>query len=321
MNEQQTPKDNRSLELCRRVVTTESFIAEAKEIYGDRYDYSKVVYKNKDHRVVVMCPIHGDFQVYAREHLDGKGCPKCEKGEKFIAKLREKFGDKFGLDEFVYASSTTPITLICPTHGAFSKLPHAILNSRCGCPECGNELMLHIQEQAHQDAIEHKEERDQARRERYRARREAERIKEEEQKRAEEALAKEKWNEKISDILSNGQNEDNSQIDLFEEFSRKAWYEDFFGLNFNALCDDEGIPIIGKQYVFLKPKHWPLHEMKVETVQGELMNGTFYLYDLSREQLYELLLFLEDLISGGFWGTMQDIKEHFKPYVDFTVLK
>ncbi len=317
MNEKQTPKDNRSLELCRRVVTTESFIAEAKEIYGDRYDYSKVVYKNKDHRVVVMCPIHGDFQVYAREHLDGKGCPKCEKGEKFIAKLREKFGDKFGLDEFVYANSTTPITLICPTHGAFSKLPHTILNSRCGCPECGNELMLHIQEQAHQDAIEHKEERDQARRERYRARREAERIKEEEQKRAEEALAKEKWNEKISDILSNGQNEDNSQIDLFEEFSRKAWYEDFFGLNFNALSDDEGIPIIGKQYVFLKPKHWPLHEMKVETVQGELMNGTFYLYDLSREQLYELLLFLEDLISGGFWGTMQDIKEHFKPYVDF----
>jgi hypothetical protein len=94
MNEQITPKDNRSLELCRRVVTTESFIAEAKEIYGERYDYNKVDYKNRDHRVIVTCPVHGDFQVYAREHLDGKGCPKCEKGEKFLAKLKEKFGDK-----------------------------------------------------------------------------------------------------------------------------------------------------------------------------------------------------------------------------------
>ena len=139
MNEQDTAKGNRSQELCRRVVTTESFIAEAKEIYGDRYDYSKVDYKNRDNRVIVTCPVHGDFQVYAREHLDGKGCPKCEKGEKFIAKLKEKFGDKFGLDEFVYESSTTPVTLICPTHGAFSKLPNQILNLRFGCPHCGND--------------------------------------------------------------------------------------------------------------------------------------------------------------------------------------
>ena len=54
MSEQETSKNNRSQELCRRVVTTESFIAEAKEIYGDRYDYSKVDYKNRDHRVVVF---------------------------------------------------------------------------------------------------------------------------------------------------------------------------------------------------------------------------------------------------------------------------
>ena len=76
MSEPTDSQNNRSLELCKRHVTTESFIVEAKEIYGDRYDYSKVVYKNRDHRVIIVCPIHGDFQVYAREHLDGKGCPK-----------------------------------------------------------------------------------------------------------------------------------------------------------------------------------------------------------------------------------------------------
>lgn len=158
MNEQDTPKGNRSLDLCRRIVTTESFIAEAKEIYGDRYDYSKVDYKNRDHRVTVVCPIHGDFQVYAREHLDGKGCPKCEKGEKFLVKLKEKYGDKFGLEQFVYESSTSPVTLICPTHGAFSRLPHQILNSRFGCPECGNELQRKQQEESHNAAVTKKEE-------------------------------------------------------------------------------------------------------------------------------------------------------------------
>ena len=129
MSEIETSPNNRSIELCRRIVTTESFIAEAKEIYGDRYDYSKVDYKNRDHRVTVVCPIHGDFLVYAREHLDGKGCPKCEKGEKFLAKLEEKFGDKFGLEQFVYNSSTSPVTLVCPEHGAFSRTPTQILNS------------------------------------------------------------------------------------------------------------------------------------------------------------------------------------------------
>lgn len=161
MSEQTDNQSNRSLELCKRVVTTESFIAEAKELYGDRYDYSKVEYKNRDHRVTIVCPVHGVFQVYAREHLDGKGCPKCEKGEKFLLKLKEKFGDKFGLDEFVYDSSTMPVTLICPTHGAFSRKPNQILNSTFGCPECANQ----VKDNAHQAAVAKKEEKIKAREE------------------------------------------------------------------------------------------------------------------------------------------------------------
>jgi DNA polymerase III, epsilon subunit and related 3''-5'' exonucleases len=317
MSEQESLPINRSLELCRRVVTTESFIAEAKEIYGDRYDYNKVDYKNRDNRVTVVCPIHGDFQVYAREHLDGKGCPKCEKGEKFIAKLKEKFGDKFGLEEFVYDSSTSPVTLICPVHGTFSRLPHQILNAPLGCPECGNDLLNQRREQAHQDAIEHKEERDQARKERYRARKEAERIREEEKKRAEEALAKEKWKDKIQDILDyRNRRIADSEIDLFAESPDERWFEDFFGLNLNALCNEDGTPLDGKQYVFLRPKHWPLTQMKVETNQGELVKATFYVCDLEREQLYELLLILENIFSGGYLGSIEDIKEKFNPYID-----
>lgn len=317
MAEQDENLNNRSIELCKRVVTTTSFIAEAKAIYGDRYDYSKVEYKNRDHRVTIVCPVHGEFQVYAREHLDGKGCPRCEKGEKFLAKLKEKFGDKFGLDEFVYESSTSPITLICPTHGAFSRLPNQILNYSHGCPKCGNDFLRQLQEAAHQDAIEHKEERDQARKERYRARKEAERIKEEEEKRAEEVLAITQFDEKINKILKQGEREDSHQIDLFANLFGKKWYEDFFGLDLNALCNEDGTLIDGKQYVFLRPRHWPLHQMKVEAIQGELINTTIYISKLEKKKLYELLLILEDIISGGFTGSMDGFIDHLQPYVDY----
>jgi hypothetical protein len=65
--EEQTQSTNkRSIEMCRRTVTTESFIAEATAIYGERYDYSKVEYKNREHRVAVICPVHGEFNVFAR---------------------------------------------------------------------------------------------------------------------------------------------------------------------------------------------------------------------------------------------------------------
>ena len=141
-------KSNRSIEFSTRVVTTDSFIAEATEIWGTTYDYSKVNYINNNHRVVLICPVHGEFEVYAREHLDGRGCPKCLKGNKFIEKLKERFGDKFGLDNFVYIDSQTPVELICPTHGSFRRTPTQVLYSSQGCPECREELERKTREEA-----------------------------------------------------------------------------------------------------------------------------------------------------------------------------
>ncbi len=289
MSQQDRLQSNRSLELCRRVVTTESFIAEAKEVYGERYDYSKVNYKNRDHRVVVTCPIHGDFQVYAREHLDGKGCPKCEKGEKFITKLKEKFGDKFGLDEFVYESSTSPVTLICPIHGAFSKLPHAILNSRCGCPECGNELMCQLQEQAHEEAVKRKEE-------------EIRRQIEVERKAKEEARYC--WNEKIQNILSS------------ETYSNNYWETDFFGFDLHHVCLDNGEPINGRMNISLNYSHYPFRTADIEADEGKLVKLSLYLseyYDpeIDDKLLTEILLVVESIISNGKTVSFEEVEEKY----------
>jgi len=60
--------------------TTESFIQESKEIYGDRYVYSKVNYADCYTKVTLICRKHGEFKTLPIEHLRGRGiCPLCNK--------------------------------------------------------------------------------------------------------------------------------------------------------------------------------------------------------------------------------------------------
>ena len=64
--------------------TKESFIESAIKIHGNRYDYSKVEYKNNATHVTIICPEHGEFEQTPNMHLRGRGCPycHCSHGEK-----------------------------------------------------------------------------------------------------------------------------------------------------------------------------------------------------------------------------------------------
>jgi hypothetical protein len=57
--------------------TTSQFIAKAKSIHGDKYDYSKVKYEKSSIKVCITCPKHGEFWQTPNSHLSGKGCLKC----------------------------------------------------------------------------------------------------------------------------------------------------------------------------------------------------------------------------------------------------
>lgn len=63
------------------------FINRAKEIHGDRYNYSKVVYSKACEKVIIICPIHGSFECTPHNHLVDCGCPRCSdsKGELIVA--------------------------------------------------------------------------------------------------------------------------------------------------------------------------------------------------------------------------------------------
>lgn len=64
--------------VAMRTKTTEQFIADAKMVHGDIYDYSVTIYNGAARFVDIMCKEHGIFSQKANSHLNGFGCPKCK---------------------------------------------------------------------------------------------------------------------------------------------------------------------------------------------------------------------------------------------------
>ena len=62
---------------CAKVgkLNTEDFKKRAKELHGNKYDYSKTEYTIQEESIIITCPIHGDFVQSANSHLHGAGCP------------------------------------------------------------------------------------------------------------------------------------------------------------------------------------------------------------------------------------------------------
>ena len=126
--------------------TTEEFIRQARETHKNRYDYSKVEYKNAHTKVCIICPEHGEFWQGPHEHLKGQGCPECKKKtisnvkkgttNSFIAKAKKIHGNKYDYSKVDYINTRTKVCIICPIHGAFWQKPMLHINQKCGCPKC-----------------------------------------------------------------------------------------------------------------------------------------------------------------------------------------
>ena len=58
-------------------VTQEDFIKRSNTIHNNKYDYSKTIYVKASEKVIITCPIHGDFEQTPNNHFAGKGCPNC----------------------------------------------------------------------------------------------------------------------------------------------------------------------------------------------------------------------------------------------------
>ena len=127
-------------------LTNEEFIKLAKDVHGDKYDYSKIEYVNNKTKVCIICPEHGCFFMKPNAHINGKqGCPKCGykllsdkkrmSTDEFIEKARNIHGDKYDYSYVDYTNTDKKVSIICPKHGAFLQRPHNHLKGQ-GCPKC-----------------------------------------------------------------------------------------------------------------------------------------------------------------------------------------
>lgn len=117
---------------CRKSIQkirdTQTLIERAREVHGDKYDYSKTEFKNSRSKVIVTCPSHGDFEVLPTNLVKGRGCPKCaDKSwtqEEFINKGKEIHGNQFNYDLVKFEGFKNRVTLKCNYCGnIFDVLP------------------------------------------------------------------------------------------------------------------------------------------------------------------------------------------------------
>lgn len=125
----------------------DAFIKKAKEIHGDKYDYSKVEYVNNSTKICIICPEHGEFWQTPGNHINNEnGCPscynnirkdiKCLTNQEFIEKATLVHGNKYDYSNINYLNSQVKISIRCAKHGYFWQLPHDHLFGH-GCPVCG----------------------------------------------------------------------------------------------------------------------------------------------------------------------------------------
>jgi hypothetical protein len=123
--------------------TTEDFIKKAKLIHGESYCYDSVKYNGCDSHVEIICPLHGPFLQTPTKHLQGSGCPMCNKThkkttEEFIIEAQKVHGNKYDYSLVDYVNDRTNVKIICPKHGIFEQLPTHHLR-KSGCRKCYDE--------------------------------------------------------------------------------------------------------------------------------------------------------------------------------------
>jgi len=121
--------------------TTNQFIEKARSTHGDRYDYSKVKYKHSQTKVIIICPIHGEFEQNPTNHILGGNCPDCVyedrklTKEQFVEKANNIHNNKYSYDNFIYINAKTKGHITCHEHGDFDQIPNSHLGG-AGCPKC-----------------------------------------------------------------------------------------------------------------------------------------------------------------------------------------
>ena len=149
---EQTPKNHINGHGCPYCATenkaqkfkknNQEFINVCLSKHNGFYNYSKTNYINNRTDIIVICPIHCEFNINPSHHLNGVGCSKCAGNyknttEEFIIKAKNIHNNKYCYNLLDYKNNKTKIKIICSKHGIFEQNPSHHLFG-CGCPKCNS---------------------------------------------------------------------------------------------------------------------------------------------------------------------------------------
>ena len=136
------PKCGNERKNANRKITVVKFKERGNELFKGFYDYQYVNFNDLHDKVKIICPVHGEFEQYACDHLNGHGCPKCAvedsklKTNDFIKRSNEIHGNKYDYSKVKCNGTKNKVCIICPEHGEFWQTVESHLKG-CGCPKCG----------------------------------------------------------------------------------------------------------------------------------------------------------------------------------------
>jgi hypothetical protein len=152
------PKCGKEKGAQTRIRTQDSFIKGCMAVFGNRYNYSEVMYNGDKFRVKIICHEHGAFWARPHDFLKGHGCPGCGKNQAsikntkkqdvFIQEARRIHGDMYDYSKVVYRRGKVKVEIICSQHGSFWQTPGNHVGQGQGCPKCsasqGEQRILYL---------------------------------------------------------------------------------------------------------------------------------------------------------------------------------
>ena len=97
-----------------KCLTPDIFIERSNLKHNNKYDYSKVKYKSTKLKVIIICPIHGEFEQTAEEHMRGCGCIKCKyilNTIKFIERANLIHNNKFDYSKTEFITTKNKVII------------------------------------------------------------------------------------------------------------------------------------------------------------------------------------------------------------------
>lgn len=133
------------------------FLERLQEAYPDKYDTSLVDFKDRDHRVTLICKEHGEFKITPRMLFtserghEAHGCWKCAglddpsnrpapmTADEFFLKMNEIYGDRFDFSHSEFNGMKKSVVYVCKEHGEQKSGVATLLKGK-GCDYCSGRL-------------------------------------------------------------------------------------------------------------------------------------------------------------------------------------